>query len=976
MRCELARSLVPFLLAAFLGASLAPVSRVAAQAADETILFQEDFQAGAARGWDLEPGWQLAQDNGEWFLEGSGHVWARANQPFPGDFRLTFRVRLLRGTIHLVYRLNDIGRYFIGFEAGGSALNRQEWPDTFHNGLTGASVAHPLNTWHEVEISGEGGHLRFVVDGRQEWEYTDPEPLLAGSFAFETLDGASAQVDDIVVYGPSAATQVPSGAVPGSTGILSWVPSVGPLGGLGYDVRMHPKDPDRMYVTDAYAGVFLSSDGGDTWFPSSEGITTRTGDSGDAIPVFCLTIDPNNPDIIWAGTQFQRGIFKSIDSGQTWTRKEQGVVERDGITFRGFSVDPRDSDIVYTAAEISSWAWAGEPRTGREFDLVRGVIYKTTDGGDHWAAIWRGDNLARYIWIDPRDSDVLYISTGIFDREAANSDPGAGAPGGVGVVKSTDGGRTWAEFNVGLGNLYVGSLFMHPENPDILLAGTGNNQYFARAGAYLSRDGGMSWQHVLTDDIITSVEFSAFDSRIAYAGSAQAVYRSEDGGHMWRRVSGGPENGWGPPGVRAGFPIDFQVDPRNPDRLFANNYGGGNFLSLNGGNTWAVASAGYTGAQVRDIAVDPSEPGRVVAAARSGIFVSRDGGDLWEGLSFAPVASLEWTAVAIDPANSDHILAATNWDGLMVESRDAGQTWRIAAHVPAGRMGWRAIAFAPLDPDTVYAGTAGFYSAGVFDMQMPAAGAYVSHDGGKTWSPANSGLMQDAHVTGIAVDAIDPNRLFVATSNHGILRSVDGGATWTEANQGMRSTAALSVAFSPGDPEIVFAGLWRGGLYRSEDGGLSWRASSAGMSPEASVSDVVFDPANAEVLYASDLHSGVFRSEGGGEVWRAISSGLRMRAVNALALSGDGSHLYAAAEGGGVMRLDLKGKPPAAAPTAVTLPTVRPNSTAGPSPLPTAKPAAETSESGSLPLGIAFAGGAILGLGVILVLLRQLKRRR
>ncbi|NIT78763.1 MAG: hypothetical protein GWO44_18200, partial [Thermoplasmata archaeon] len=59
---------------------------------------------------------------------------------------------------------------------------------------------------------------------------------------------------------------------------------------------------------------------------------------------------------------------------------------------------------------------------------------------------------------DPRDPDVLYVSTGIFDREAANSIPDSRTPGGVGIIKSTDGGQTWREVNNGLANLYVGTL--------------------------------------------------------------------------------------------------------------------------------------------------------------------------------------------------------------------------------------------------------------------------------------------------------------------------------------------------------------------------------------------------------------------------------------------------------------------------------------------------------------------------------------
>jgi len=173
---------------------------------------------------------------------------------------------------------------------------------------------------------------------------------------------------------------------------------------------------------------------------------------------------------------------------------------------------------------------------------------------------------------------------------------------------------------------------MHPENPDILLAGTGNNAYPDGGGLYLTTNGGTTWQGkaLVQNDNINAVEFALSNSNIAYAGSAGAVYRSSDCGQTWSKVST-REDGWGSPGVRAGFPIDFQIDPRDPNRVFANNYGGGNFLSADGGQTWTVASDGYTGAQVRAIAVDPINPATVYAAARSGFFASTDGGDSWIG---------------------------------------------------------------------------------------------------------------------------------------------------------------------------------------------------------------------------------------------------------------------------------------------------------------------------------------------------------
>ncbi|MBN1219618.1 MAG: hypothetical protein JXM69_11865 [Anaerolineae bacterium] len=876
-----------------------------AQDLNEIILYQENFDGGQVPGWELEPGWNIVQDDNNWVLAGEGHQWASPDFSAKGDFRVQFRLKLLRGRIHLVYRMNSMGRYFIGFEEFRSDLNKQYWPDTFLHGLAGADVSHNLADWHQVEIVGQGATLRFLVDGQIEWEYIDADPLQGGSFAFETLDDAQAYVDDIIVYGP------PPPPTPTPDSRFTWVRTGGPLGGLGYDVRMRPDNPDIMYVTDAWAGVFMTTDGGQTWFPSNEGITTRTGESGDAIPVFCLTIDPHNYDTIWIGTQNVRGIFKSTDGGRTWGKMDNGIVENEGITFRGITIDPNNPNIVYAAAEISSWAWAGTERQGREFDMVQGVVYQTTDGGQNWTPIWRGDNLARYVWVDPRDSNVVYISTGIFDREAANSEPDTRTSGGEGVLKSIDGGQTWTQINRGLLNLYVGSLFMHPLNPDILLAGTGNNQYYQQAGVYLSTDGGASWQQTLADDNINAVEFAESDPAIAYAGSSNAVYRSDDGGENWRRMSGG-ENGWGPPGIRAGFPIDFQVDPRDPDRIFANNYGGGNFLSADRGRTWTAASKGYTGAQVRDIAVGGT--GQVFATARSGLFASHNGGEDWQGLNTPPTAVMEWYVVAVDPADSQHVLAANNWLGTLLQSHEAGQSWQpVGQHIGDRMMSWRAITFAPSTPQTVYAGTSAFYSAGTFDDRMPAAGVFVSHDGGDTWAPANDATSQQANVTDLAIDPQDAKIVYAATGNHGLLKSTDGGENWAKLNQGLPGTpAALAVAVHPTETEEVYLGLAFGGLYRSGDGGATWQMSANGMNPEAMLSDIVFDPTNPQVMYAADRFSGIYHSPDGGNTWLPINHNLRMRASNKLALSPDGQHLYAATEGEGVFRLDLNGEPPVA----------------------------------------------------------------
>jgi photosystem II stability/assembly factor-like uncharacterized protein len=501
----------------------------------------------------------------------------------------------------------------------------------------------------------------------------------------------------------------------------TWVRLGGPLGGLGYDIRMRPDHPDIMYVTDANSGVHKSIDGGRSWRSMNEGIDLRTGPTGDIIPVFCLTIDPNDHETVWIGLTGIGGIYRSDDGGETWQKRINGIEERDGLTIRGISIEPGNSDVIYAAGEIPSWIWAGEGgRMGRGFDMTMGVVYKSIDGGQSWRAIWRGDNLARYVWIDPNNTETVYVSTGIFDREAANTDAEANEPGGVGILKSVDGGETWnvLDARVGLTGLYVGSLFMHPANSQVLIAGAGHDYWswphdqggveISPGGVYITHNGGDSWVRTLDEEPIYSVEYCLSNPDIAYAAGTLSVYRSENGGNSWQRVSGGQRLGeyWGPAGIVAGFPIDIQCDPRDPNRLFINNYGGGNFLSEDGGRSWIDMSTGYSGAMVfGGLAMKPDEPWRVFAGARSGLFSSDDGGSTWTGLSFEPARHAEITSLAVSPIDSNSVIASP-WDlPALAFSTSGGSDWQTIGE-QSGFTGGNAldIVFSELEPNIAYLG--------------------------------------------------------------------------------------------------------------------------------------------------------------------------------------------------------------------------------------------------------------------------------
>jgi photosystem II stability/assembly factor-like uncharacterized protein len=710
----------------------------------------------------------------------------------------------------------------------------------------------------------------------------------------------------------------------------TWTKLGGPQGGLGYDIRMRPDNPDIMFVTDAWAGVHRSADGGLNWININEGITTRAGPSGDAVPVFCTAIDPNNHDIVWVGTQNARGIYRSEDGGNTWEKRTAGIVEDTGITIRGIAVEPGNSNVVYAAAEISSFHWAGRNILGREFDLTKGVVYKTTDGGERWDAIWRGDNLARYVWIDPRDTDVIYVSTGIFDREAANSDPAANTPGGVGILKSTDGGKTWFQVNNGLDNLYIGTLFMHPENPDILLAGAGNNAYRDGGGIYLTVDSGEHWEH-MDGRHITSVEFAAGNPDVAYASSGEdKFYRSDDGGYIWQAYQRPGGKGWGPEGIRPGFPIDFQVDPRDVNRIFVNNYGGGNLLSEDGGQTWRSASKGYTGAQLHDIVVAPNAPALVYTIGRSGPFRSVNGGGDWQGIAFPPAMFAEWNAVAMNPENPWEVLIADEFEGSLLRSRDGGDTWALVFQHPlakgggpSNRYGFKAIAYAPSDPQVVYAGMRkGRRSINGDFPPEPSFGVYRSTDGGLTWHERNDSHTASRNINVLIVDPRDPNTVYAATFKGGVFKSIDGGKSWQPISQGLRILDVRALVIDPQNPEVLYAGVENGGVYKSVNGGEHWQRSSNGLDPQAAIRAIVVDPADPTTLYAADFRTGVYHSENGGQLWTRINEGLSTRAVKALAVSSDGKVVYAATEGEGVFRL---GEPPeVVAPPPTTPPATQP----------------------------------------------------
>jgi photosystem II stability/assembly factor-like uncharacterized protein len=601
---------------------------------------------------------------------------------------------------------------------------------------------------------------------------------------------------------------------------------------------------------------------------------------------------------------------------------------------RGFTVEPGNSNVVYLAGEVSSWEWNGTVLNGVNFDLTKGAVYKTIDGGQNWSRIWYGDNLARYIIIHPENHNLLYVSTGIFDREAANSNPDKLEPGGIGILRSRDGGESWEELGIDQGfhpnELYIGSLMMHPNNPDILIAAAGNDAYlYAKdrtiGAIYRTMDGGDSWERALGLPNASSIEICSSNPDVVYAGSANAIYRSDDGGGSWQLVNGGADLRmfWGPEEVAAGFPIDMQCDLEDPMRIFVNNYGGGNFLSEDGGSTWINASDGYTGAGMHTVVTATDLPGLVYASARSGLFISTDGGDHWDGMARGIAHFMEAMAITTNPQNPLHLVSVIGDSGQSPKfSRDGGKTWResrlpFPEPVPFYWSWIGKIAFSPAEPNRLV-GVQGTYICVAYTNCPDGFGVLFSRDGGESWkqSSIKEGVATEVTFSqdGTAYIAILPGDLY---------KSIDHGETWTRVAKNINSgidknlfdpdqfdPVLISLAVDPVDSYRLYAGFSQGGVMISDDGGESWQPSLTGMIPETAISDIAVDLAHPGVIYAASLDSGVYRSLDHGESWRGLNEGLTNRSSTSLSLSSDGKHLYLATSGGGVFRLSNAGIPP------------------------------------------------------------------
>lgn len=223
------------------------------------------------------------------------------------------------------------------------------------------------------------------------------------------------------------------------------------------DFAVNPKNKSEFYVAVSCGNV---------WKTTNKGLNfTPIFDSYGSYSIGCLALDPNNPFVLWVGSgenNSQRsvgygdGIYKSTDGGKSFTNMGLKKSEHIGKIL----VDPRNSDVIYVAAQGPLWGPGGD----------RG-LYKSTDGGKTWEQslkISENTGVTDAIF-DPRNPDIIFCAS--YQRRRHVWTLINGGPESA-IYKSTDAGKTWNKLTNGLPSVDMGKigLAIPPSNPDIVYA--------------------------------------------------------------------------------------------------------------------------------------------------------------------------------------------------------------------------------------------------------------------------------------------------------------------------------------------------------------------------------------------------------------------------------------------------------------------------------------------------------------------------
>ena len=633
-----------------------------------------------------------------------------------------------------------------------------------------------------------------------------------------------------------------------------------------------------MFAGARTGGVWRTTNNGTTWEPVT--------DSAGIASVGAIAIAPSDSKVVWVGTgdnsltrsaYWGDGVYKSTDGGTTWSN--MGL--RDTQHIARIVVHPTNPEIVWVAA----LGHLGTPNQDRG-------VFKTSDGGRTWVKqlFVNETSGAVDLALDPRNPNVLYAA--MYDAIRLPWKIMEARPGG-GIFKTTDGGARWEKLAGGLpqGNTGRIGIDICRTKPDVVYAVIDN--FNLRAGAPAPRD-------------------SSFAAPGSYIGGE--VYRTDDSGHAWRRVSA--------EGVdvsrKAGYSFNqLRVDPNNADRVFIT---GSNMIQSNdGGKTWAGLNqaggrAGYpfitTFGDFRSFWIDPEDSDHVIATSDGGVSVSYDGGRTSD--HFANLKLGEFYAIGVDMDQPYHI-----YGGLQDH-----ESWRGPSNGWSGRINiddWVSVGIGDgmyNEPDPTgrwLYNTQEFGTLGRVDLETrtrriidptkpnsPHPFTNLRPLGGRGAAAApDSVLYRFNWIAPVRLSPQDPNTIYYGSQF--LLRSKDRGEHWevispdlttndpekiNTQNTSIQHCTIVTIAESPARAGVIWVGTDDGKVQVTRDAGAHWADTTdslvaAGAPADAWVSRVFASRFESGTAYVTksrrrqdDFRPLVFRTTDFGARWTRITEGL------------------------------------------------------------------------------------------------------